>query len=359
MDNAQSGRRLLFVLLIGCPFVSYGQGLRLLGIPLDTLLKTATPRVDRAFITTYHRQLHLYAVSDRQDYSLRVVGRPQSLIYKPNLAWTVGLGLDYKWVGTELTIKLPFFGYNIDRRGKTKPFGVIINLNNRRLWFSAQYQFYRGFYLSNPDILQANWFDHTSAYPYRNDLRSQTVTSRVLYQFNPRRLSIPATLLQREEQRKNARSWGIGGSFTYQFIRADSSLVPSALEADFRPEARLLNLHSLSVGVDASYTQTIILGKHYFASFSVRPGLTILHQRSSTVLNESERHVQVGWEGIASVTVGYSSNVFYGGLYGSTTLANRTFSQGLINTNADYIRFVFGKRIRFKPKGILKQVPGL
>lgn len=359
MGKVILGRWLLLILLIGSHIGSFGQGLSLLGIPLDTLLKTKIPRVDRAYITTYYRQLHLYAVSDRQDYTLRVVGSPNSVIYRPNLPWTLGLGVNYKWFGTEITIKLPFFGYDNDLRGKTKPFGVTINLNNRRFWLSTQYQFYRGFYISNPDIFQANWFDHNTAYPYRNDLRSQTVSSRLLYQFNPLQLSTPATLLQREEQRKGASSWNVGASVTYQLIRADSSLVPTALQADFRPESRLLNLKSVAVGIDVGYSRTFVYRKHYFISFTVRPGLTILLQQSSAELTGTENRVQLGWDGVASATIGYSSSILYGGLYGSSTLMNRTFSQGLINTNADYIRLVFGKRIRYQPKGIIKQVPGL
>ncbi|MVM33784.1 DUF4421 domain-containing protein [Spirosoma sp. HMF4905] len=359
MGKGLRGRWLLLILLIGSHFGSYGQGLSLLGIPLDTLLKTKIPRVDRAYITTYYRQLHFYIVSDRQDYTLRVAGSPNSLIYRPNLAWTLGPGINYKWFGTEITVKLPFFGYNNDLRGKTKPFGITINLNNRRYWLSTQYQFYRGFYISNPDILEANWFDHHSAYPYRDDLRSQTVSSRLLYQFNPLQLSTPAALLQREEQRKGASSWNVGTSLTYQLIRADSSIVPSALHDDFRPESRLLNLKSLAVGIDLGYSQTIVFRKHYFISFTVRPGATILLQQTHNELTGTESRLQLGWEGIASATIGYSSSIFYGGLYGSSTLMNRTFSQGLINTNADYIRLVFGKRIRYQPKGIIKQVPGL
>lgn len=359
MGEVRANRLIVCVVLILFPIISNGQGFGFLGIPLDTLFRTRTPRVDRAYITTYYRQLHLYAVSDRQEYSMKVMGKSYSLNYKPNLPWALGLGVNYKWIGTELTIKLPFFGYTPERRGKTKPFGVTINLNNRRFWFSTQYQFYRGFYLSNPDVLRADWFDHSSAYPYRNDIRSQTVTSRLLYQFNPLRLSIPATLLQREEQRRGARSWNIGGSFAYQYIRADSSLVPSVLVADFRPESRLLSHQSVSLGLDVGYTQTIILHKHYFVNFTVRPGLTVLFQQTKTESNESENQLQAGWQGIASVTLGYSSASYYGGIYASTTKVNRTFFNGLINTDSDYVKLVFGKRIRYKPKGLIKQVPGL
>ena len=358
MGKARPGRALLFILLVSYAPTSFGQGLRLLGIPLDTLLKTSAPRIDRAYVTTYYRRLHLYAVSDRQDYALRVVGQPHSLLYKPNLAWTLGLGIDYNWLGTEITVKLPFLGYNIARRGSTKPFGLTINVNNRQFWFSAQYQFYRGFYLSNPDVLQPNWFDQYLAYPYRNDLRSQTVMSHVLYQFNPLKVSVPAMLLQREAQRKNAGSWVIGGFLTYQLIRADSSLVPMVLQKDFSPESNLLRLNTLALGIEAGYMQTFVFRNHFFTSFTIRPGVSVLLQQSSAESQTSESHLRVGWGGVASATVGYSSDVFYGGLYGSATLANRTLGPGLLNTDAEYIRLVFGKRIRYQPKGLIKKVPG-
>ncbi|GAB3725451.1 hypothetical protein GCM10028816_16980 [Spirosoma lituiforme] len=172
-------------------------------------------------------------------------------------------------------------------------------------------------------------------------------------------MSVPATLLQREAQRRNARSWSIGGSVAYQYIRADSSLVPSALVADFRPEAQLVSLQSVSLGIDVGYTQTIVFHRHYFANFTARPGLNLLLRQTKTTGSESGNQLLPGWQGVASVTLGYSSATFYGGIYASTTKVNRTFYQGLINTDADFVKLVFGKRIRYRPKGILKQVPGL
>ena len=362
MRTGLISRVIVSLWLLGCPLLSMGQGLqglRLLGISLDTLLRSSTPRIDRQYITTYDRRLHLYAVSDRQDYTLRVVGNPSSLVYKPNLAWTLGLGIDYKWFGTELTIKLPFLGYNVARKGKTKQFGAIINLNNRRLWFSTQYQFYRGFYLNNTDVLQPNWFETYSMYPYRNDLRSQTVTSHLLYQFNTLQVSVPATLLQREEQRKTAGSWVVGAALNYQLIRADSSLVLPALQPDFRPESGLLRLNSLALAVSGGYMRTVVFRKRYFASFTVRPGVALLWRQTKTVSDDSENRIRLGWEGNASVTLGYSTDRYYGGLYGSTAFVNRTFAQGLINTEYNYFRLVFGKRLRYQPKGIIKKLPGL
>ncbi|GAB3725457.1 hypothetical protein [Spirosoma lituiforme] len=54
-----------WIVLLLFPLISNGQDFGFLGILLDTLLKTRTPRVDRAYIATYYRQLHLYLVSDR------------------------------------------------------------------------------------------------------------------------------------------------------------------------------------------------------------------------------------------------------------------------------------------------------
>ncbi|MFD2572069.1 DUF4421 family protein [Spirosoma soli] len=359
MRNVLPKGIVLVLLLTGCPLTNFSQGMRVLGIPLDTLLKTSTPRVDRAYITTYYRRLHLYVVSDRQDYTLRVLGRQQSLVYKPNLAWTLGLGIDYKWIGTEITVKLPFLGYNIAQRGKTKPFGATVNLNNRRFWFSAQYQFYRGFYLNNPDVLQSDWFDHHAAYPYRNDLRTQTVISHVLYQFNPLRVSVPATLLQREGQRRNAGTWVIGGFATYQHVQGDSSWVPTALQKDFSAESGFHRLNTLALGVEAGYTQTFVFKNHWFSSFTLRPGMSVLFQQSIGERQIVSTHWRAGWEGVASVTVGYSTDIFYGGVYGSSTLINRAFSRELVSTDVDYFRLVVGKRIRYQPKGIIKQIPGI
>ena len=51
---------------------------------------------------------------------MRVVGAAQPLKYKPNLAWMLGAGCDYKWIGAELTFKLPLFGYDLARKGQNQ-----------------------------------------------------------------------------------------------------------------------------------------------------------------------------------------------------------------------------------------------
>ncbi|MBC8154485.1 MAG: DUF4421 family protein [Bacteroidetes bacterium] len=349
----------LFLCLAGCPAVVSGQGLTLLGIPLDTVLRTTPPKVDRNYIVTYYRRLHLFAVSDRQDYSLRVAGSRQPLIYKPNLAWTLGAGIDYNWLGTEFTLKLPFLGYNVARKGRTKPFGLTLNITNRKLWFSTQYQYYKGFYLKNPEVVDPNWFDQHRAYPYRGDIRSQTVLGNIMYMLNPLQLSVPAGMLQRERQRKNAGSWVVGGFLTYQTIRADSSWVPTIGQADFAPDAQLLRYKSLALGLNAGYMQTLVFGNYFFTSFSLRPGLGVMLERSQRVDGELSTQFRLGWQGVGTLTAGYSTDIYYGGLYYSTTFNSRALAGSIVNTSVEYVRLVVGKRLRYQPKGIVKRLPGM
>ncbi|WP_338869968.1 DUF4421 family protein [Spirosoma sp. SC4-14] len=345
-------------LLIAISVAGNAQGLRFLGIPLDTLLKTKIPRVDKRFITTYYGRLHLYAVSDRQNYGVRIAGPTYSLHYKPNLAWALGLGIDYRWIGTEITVKLPFLGYNTATKGKTKPFGATFNVNNRRLWISSQYQFYRGFYLANPDALEADWLLHHTTYPYRNDLKSQTINTQVQYLFNPLQLSIPASLLQRERQQKSAGTWIVGGFLIYQYIHADSSFILPHLLTDFPAVSNFSRYRTISLGVDGGYTQTFVLGKYLFTNLTLRPGLSILWQQDNVSSSLASR-LRLGWQGVASATIGYSTPRYYGGIYASMTLANRTFGNTLVNTDAEYFRLVFGRRFLYRPKGVIKKLPGM
>lgn len=352
-------RMVLFLWLTSCPVMVSGQGLRLLGIPLDTVLRTTPPKVDRNYIATYYRRLHVFVVSDRQEYSLRVAGLQQPLIYKPNLAWTLGAGIDYNWIGTEFTLKLPLLGYDVARKGRTKPFGLTLNITNRKLWFSTQYQYYKGFYLKNPEIVDRNWFDQHPAYPYRGDMRSQTVLGNFIYMLNPLQLSVPASMLQRERQRKNAGSWVAGGFLTYQTIRADSSWVPTMGQADFSPDAQLLKYKSIALGMNAGYMQTLVFGNYFFTSFSLRPGLGIMLERNQLVDRELSTQLRLGWQGVGTLTAGYSTDVYYGGLYYSTTFNSRALAGGIVNTSVGYVRLVVGKRFRYQPKGIVKQLPGM
>lgn len=352
----------LAILLIGVQLPVDGQGFqgfRLLGMSLDTLLSTKIPRVNASYITTYYGRLHVFLVSDRQDYALRFPGYAHTLRYKPNLAWATGVGFEYKWASTEITVKLPFLGYNPTLKGNTKPFGLTLNYNNRRLWISSQYQFYRGFYIANPELLEANWWQNHAAYPYRNDLITQTISLHGLYLFNHLRLSIPASLFQREGQRKSVGSWVAGSFAMYQRIRADSSLIPLSLQHDFPTEATSRGVNTVSAGVNAGYMQTFVLGKNYFLNMSIRPGLAILLEQRIPVDAPSTTQLKLGWHGIGSLTFGYSSASYYAGVYASVALTNRAISGGFINTDTEYVRLVAGKRLRYRPKGIIKKLPGM
>lgn len=351
----------ILVLLAGLvtPTAASGQGLRLLGIPLDTILTTKVPRVNAAYVTTYYGRLHLFLVSDRQTYTLRLLGSDRPLVYRPNLAWTLGAGFDYKWAGTELTLKLPFLGYNTTQKGRTKPFAVSLNYNNRRLWVSGQYQFYRGFYLANPNVLEPEWLAHHDTYPQRNDLISQTITTQAQYLFNPLRMSIPATLLQREGQRKPTGSWVIGGFLTYQHIHADSALVPTLLQSGFTDRGSARGERSIALGINAGYIQTFVFHNYYFINMSLRPGLSILYTQTAFTDKALAVRWQPGWQGLGSLTIGYSSPRYYGGIYASINLVNRAISQGFIHADTGYIRLVAGKRLRYRPKGLIKKLPGL
>ena len=335
------------------------QGFRLLGISLDTLLLTEAPRVNPAYVTSYYRRLHLFVVSDRQQYGLHLTGLSRPLVYRPNLAWTLGAGIDYKWIGAELTVKLPLLGYDVARKGSSKPFGLTFNFNNRRVWISTQYQFYRGFYPTDPNVLEPDWFARHAAYPYRNDLRSQTVLGTVTYLFDPTRVSIPATLLQREAQKKSVGSWVLGGRLTYQLLRGDSTWVPANVQPDGSPASVWLRSNALSVGVDGGYLQTFVFRKHYFTTVSLRPGLAVLSQQRITEGGRVGRQWQPGWYGLASFTLGYTSDNYYGGIYTSLTLLERSFADPLAAANTQYFRVVVGRRLRYRPKGIIEKIPGL
>ena len=343
------------------PLSTAGQGLRLLGIPLDSLLSVSNPLVNKAYIATYYSRFHLYLVSDRQVYGLHMGEANQMLYYKPNLFWALGAGFDYKWANAQLTIKVPFLSYQSVQKGKTKPFGISLAANtiNRRIWFAGQYQSYKGFYLANPSVLEPNWLISHENYPFRADLRSQTVAIHADYMFNPLRVSIPASLLQREGQRKAAGSWVVSSFLTYYQLKADSAFVPVALQDKFAAELAGTGFYSVAFGVSGGYRQHVVFGHGYFLTMSVQPGISVLNEHFNGLASSSPNHLGLGWQGVGVLSVGYSSASYYGGVYGSISLNNRRLGPGLIRTDAEYIRVVVGRRIRYSPKGVLKKVPGL
>jgi len=337
-----------------------GKGLRILGVELDSVLTPKPPRVDTTYIASYNRMLHVHLLLEDTDYALRFISDEKRLIYKPNIASSVGIGVSYSWLSFNATIPTPRAGNEEGEKGKTKQFRLGFSFNGRRVWFDTKYEQYKGLYLSNPEVLEDNWFLHNTRYPLRPDINSKTFYTRVYYSFNNQKFSYPATLFRRERQKKSAGSFLLGGTFIYSQVAGDSSLLPARLQSNFPEDANLVRFRSATYSVNVGYAHTFVFKKYLFTSLSLRPGLAI-RSRSGLQPGDvaADLPVQLGLQGDGRATFGFNSNKYYGGITGSLLFSSGSLEAS--NRQRSYyseVQILIGRRFGYKAKGLLDKVPG-
>lgn len=335
-------------------------GIRILGISLDSVLTPKPPKVDTTFVKSYNTNLHAHLLLEDTDYALRFIGDERRLIYKPNVASSIGVGLSYSWLSFSLTLPTPKARNEASEKGSTRQLNLGFSFNGRKVWFDTNYQQYKGLYLSNPEALSQDWFQQNTSYPLRPDISSKTFYTRVYYSFNNEKFSLPATMFRRERQKKSAGSFLLGGTFVYAQIGGDSSLVPSLVQSYFPEKANLVRYRSATYSANVGYAYTFVFKKYLFASVLLRPGLA-LRSRNGW----QPDHVAVnlpgefGLQGDGRATFGFNSTRYYGGITGSLLLSSGSLMAS--NRQRSYyseVQVLIGRRFGYKAKGLLDKIPG-
>ncbi len=334
-------------------------GLNILGINLDTLLTPKPPRIDTTYITNYNQMLHVHLLLEDTDYALRFINNEKRLIYKPNISSSAGIGVSYSWLSFDATLRTKARSAQA-MRGKTDQVRLGLSFNGRKVQFNANYQQYKGLYLYNTDVLDANWFQQSDTYPLRPDIDSRTFYARVYYTFNNERFSHPATMFKRERQMKSAGSLLLGGTLVFSQVQGDSSLVPVKVQSYFPKESNLLRYRTINYSVNVGYAYTYVFKKYFFVSASFRPGLGLRHQTGTTP-DETATVIplKLGLQGDGRGTLGFNSDKYYGGITASMLVSSSSLESS--NRQRSYyteMQVVFGRRFGYKAKGILSKVPG-
>lgn len=327
---------------------------RLLGQPLDTLLRKRFPSVDTSYIAGYYAFLHVQLLEDNRNQLLRIRTPGQVLRYRPNGPATLGFGLGYGWLGLDVLFRPPFLNRDDERKGRTRQFRANLNVNTRKIWLGAQYQTYRGLYLANPEVLDPSWNDARPAFPQRPDLRTSGFILQGYYCFNHRQFSNPATYWQRERQKRSAGSWLAGTTLFLNGIRGDSSLIPTGGV----PAAGLLRYRSFSLGLNVGYVYTYVFGRYGFVTASFRPGLALKSaSRRAAEGPPAQVPAQLGGQGDGRLVLGFNHDRFYGGVaYSLAVFSGNLEEVASVRLTYGHLRLLVGTRLELYGRRGVKKI---
>ncbi|MCD4736427.1 MAG: DUF4421 domain-containing protein [Bacteroidales bacterium] len=310
-------------------------------------------QIDTGYIEDLSDELALrvYGVNKYNNFAIIDKGSDSELLYAPNGRLNFGIAFNYKWLGLGVAINFPFINNDDDIYGKTERIDFQVNIFTRTLAIDGFLQYYKGFYVTNPDSYLNDWKEGM-VYPQRPDIQTAALGASCLYIFNHKKYSAKAAFTHNELQKKSAGSFFLGGYFSLLAIVADSSMLPPELSGVFADESNLQNAGILSIGVAGGYSHTFVMWKKLYLSLTLIPGISVQKYRLDIVGNhEPQENIALSFKTLGRFAIVYNARKSF---FGITSIVDNTSNGGdkkrpgsQLQYSVGSVRFFYGRRFNF------------
>jgi hypothetical protein len=189
--------------------------------------------------------------------------------YLPNIKACYSISMSGKGWGAGFAFKLPTLGEYGKVMGKTKYTDFKFSYLMRELGFITYYRNYKGFFLSQPKLLDPTW--NGGAYPQRGDLHFTSMGMGGYYLFNEGKFSMKAVLSHTEKQKISAGSFLMFADAQLSRVSADSSIIPPGEELKYEKMSGLKGYSFASLSLMGGYAYNFV----FFRNFYICPMLNI------------------------------------------------------------------------------------
>lgn len=313
---------------------------------------SAKDSLDNRYIQRFTDQFAIAGILKQKTFDFTLRSRPGygnfRRDFRPNNNYSAGIGFFIFDVNIELTGGIPLSERSYTRFGITETRDLQMNVITNKLGVELYSQRYEGFYVVNPS---ANVIA-PQPFPQRSDLESRNVGYSMVYVFNPKRYSLPATYTFAERQLKSQGTFLLQTSLSSWILRTDTALVSSAIRDAFGTGASLTQGAFTSLDLGPGYAHNLIF-KGFFLNLTLfmAPSHTWMKYEES---NRLERYdIQINFSSGVRAAVGYNSDKFYAGLSLTNQAKVISFTETELINNRRAIKFVLG--FRFEEKGILQK----
>jgi hypothetical protein len=317
-----------------------------------SIIRLPEPLVpDKRYIADYHNEFtfRIFGSSKYTNYGLRDKGFAENLKYRPNSPFNVGFGFNYRILGINAGFNLPLIN-DTKERGKTRFLDIQSHLYGRKLIVDVYLQRYKGFYLPNTTVIDAN-NDH--AIYIRPDISTTNFGLSVQYLLNGKRFSFRGAFLQNEVQLKSAGSPIIGASISNISVRSDSSILPSTLRYQNYFDNFQFNQSAIESGViSLGYGYTYVGPSHLFATIAASAGIGINYTSMRIRGIGSISGFGTDLNAVIRVGVGYNSRRYFAGIHyiGTTTTSSTPIIYARQQFGAGNFRISVARRFTLRRK---------
>ncbi|MEO8591253.1 MAG: DUF4421 family protein [Flavobacteriales bacterium] len=277
------------------------------------------------------------------------------LRYQPNGHYNIGIGASYRRLTLNIGLPMPFVPSDVEEKGRTRYLDAQATLHTNKQSSNLFLQVFKGYHITSHSLEQLGWTQPTS-YPYRSDLVQFNIGLSTLRIVDDEHFSYRATFNQDAWQQRTKGSWLYGGYATCYVLNADSALIPSALQEEFRSSSALTRGVLIDLGPMGGYVHTFVYKRHWFLTLSGALGLGPSLQRiefSDTEGMDTRADIGPGWHAQLRGGIGYNSRYYYAGvLFNQERVAYLFQAQDRYAWDVGNFRVIVAMRLRDRPKQV-------
>jgi len=294
-----------------------------------------------SYFTDYTEDLTLKIYSLLKVNSVELSTNDQRLMLKPNSPLSLGVSVNYKFVGLSAGIGLPSTAGSTDIYGKTERLDFQVGLSLKNLGFDSYLQKYKGFYNSNPDDFM-DW--NNQNFPKLPGMETLSLGASVYYVTQHGMFSNKAVLSRNQVQNVSKGSFLAGVFFNYDDVKSPEGFFPKELPDSIGSDFDLTGFRYIATGISLGYTYTWVISKSFFLNGTIIPGggykdIRVVDNKGISDI-ERHPHVQTQFRAV----LGYEHKHFFAGFTGSTIIRNIEYKDYNIDLATEQIRFYVGKR---------------
>lgn len=282
-------------------------------------------------------------------YTLGQYGLNNNVAYRANNNYHAGIGFHYKWVGANLTFKLPYF--TGDKFGKTKYFDLQSYIYANRFALDLYILSYKGYYLADNSILKSPYDQHRLIRP---DVHSANYGANFQYIFNYKRFSYRATFVQSQCQLRSAGTPIAGGGIHYSRAKADSAIIPANIKDDLYHGSSFNKSGVFSLAINGGYAYTYVFARHFFVTASLLLGTGLNYTTITDITDNSTAKLQAQLNAVMRAGVGYNTPKYFVGLQYTnyTSRNNMPIQDTWQQLQTGNVRLVLAKRFKLREKTV-------
>lgn len=334
---------ILLISILLCTIVLKGQE----GYSLD--INEENFKYDTSRIVDLSDKLNIYAGFFGKIHSIELNNSDldKKLIYEPNGKTSIGLGFNYKWIGLSASFSPGFLNSDDDIYGETESLDLQLNLYARSFGVDAYFQYYKGFYLRNPDDF-TSW--DKESFPLRPDLESFSFGLSSYYFTNHKKFSYKAAYTRTQIQKRNAGSFIVGAFFNMNLAGVPGYITPVEFSDTLSSYYNINGYTTSSIGISAGYTYTVNFLKRFFFNAALVPGLGLRNAEFWSNGETQKQDPTITGSVTLRLALGFEGKRIYAGIRANTFADSYEYESVEISSTAGNIRFYIGKRFNVNKK---------